>query len=208
SPIIHVTVADRGRHRRDGVRLHRVRHLHPDDVTVLTGVPITTIARTLLDFAETARKWELERALEEAERRYLFDLDEIEATCVRNPGRRGIKPLRAILGESFDEPPRTRTDLERDFLDLCRKAGLPEPEINVIVVGHEVDFVWRAHRLVVELDSRTFHARRLAFEADPLRDAALQVAGFRLLRVTRRRLEDEPAGIVKDLVFLANSHVR
>jgi hypothetical protein len=199
SPIIHVTVPERARHPRDGVRLHRVRRLHPDDVTVRHGVPITTIARTLLDFAETGRAWELERALEEAERRNLFDLRAVEAAIGRTPGRRGIKPLRSFLAEPFAEPPRTRSELERDFLDLCQKAGLPPPMINVHIAGFEVDFVWPRERLVVELDSRTFHQRRLAFEGDRIRDTHLHLAGYRPIRLTHRRLTREPA-VVADLL--------
>ena len=89
SPRIEVTVPERGRRARDGIRLHRVRQLHPDDVTLVHGIPVTSLARTLLDFAEVARAWELERAIEEAERRGLFDLGEVEEAMQRGRGRRG-----------------------------------------------------------------------------------------------------------------------
>lgn len=199
SPIIEVTVPERGRAARDGIRLHRVRHLHADDTSVRHGIPITTLARTLLDFAEVARDWELERAIEEAERRGLFDLTEIEATIARNRGRRGIRSLRAVLGEQFSEPPRSRNDFERDFLDLCKRAGLPLPAMNVSVAGFEVDCVWERAKVAVELDSRTFHERRLAFETDPVRDATLHLAGYTPLRITYRRLAREPEEVAQTL---------
>lgn len=202
SPVIDVTVPERGREARGGIRLHRVRSMHPDDVTVHEGIPVTSISRTLLDFAEVAAAWELERAIEEAERRGLFDLNAVNQLCDRSPGRRGVPRLRGLLVEQF-EAPATRSDLERDFLDVCRQAGLPRPAINVDVAGFEVDCVWPDRRLVVELDSRTFHERRSAFEADRIRDAALQVAGYRVIRVTHRRLATEPAMVVETLARLS-----
>jgi hypothetical protein len=201
SPIAEVTVPARGCRARQGIRLHRVRPLDARDRTVHAGIPITSLARTLLDFAEVARRWELERAIEEAERRGLFDLDEVEAVMERGHGRRGLGPLRALLAE-FAEPPLARNDFERDFLDLCRKAGLPLPALNVAVAGFEVDCVWPQERLVVELDSRTHHERRSAFESDRIRDAALQAAGYRVIRITHRRFTREPAAIVDLLATL------
>ena len=116
-------------------------------------------------------------------RRGLFDLRKVEELCERSSGRRGARPLQSVLAEQF-EPPRTRSDLERDFLDHCRPAGLPAPEVNVEVAGYEVDSVWHTQRLVVELDTRTFHERRPAFERDRVRDANLLLAGYRVARVT------------------------
>ena len=93
----------------------------------------------------------------------------------------------------------TRSELERRFLRVCHEAGLPPPSVNVPVAGFEVDAVWWSQRLVVELDGHAFHRTRTAFERDRIRDAALQVAGYRVLRVTYRRLEAEP-GVIADTV--------
>ena len=73
-------------------------------------------------------------------------------------------------------------------MELVRAAGLPMPLVNHRVQGYEVDAYWPAWALVVELDSRSFHSSPTAFEADPVRDARLQRAGLRVLRVTWRRL--------------------
>jgi very-short-patch-repair endonuclease len=66
----------------------------------------------------------------------------------------------------------------------------------VFLAGFEVDMAWPEHRLVVELDGHEFHRTRTGFERDRVRDAQLQVAGYRVLRVTDRRLRSAPAEIV------------
>ena len=99
----------------------------------------------------------------------------------------------------------TRSELERRFLDLCRSAGLSMPAVNVVVAGFEVDAAWPSARVVVELDSYAHHRDRGAFERDRERDAALQVAGHRVVRITHRRLDAEPAKIVSSLLSLGVS---
>ena len=99
----------------------------------------------------------------------------------------------------FRSLPHTRSDLERRFLRLCRDAGLPRPAVNVPVAGVEVDFLWPEARLVVELDGFEFHRERAAFERDRRRDAILQRAGYRVLRITHRRLTEEPEAVISDL---------
>jgi very-short-patch-repair endonuclease len=91
----------------------------------------------------------------------------------------------------------TRSELERRFLDRCLRAGLPTPSVNTWVAGHEVDVLWQEQRLIVELDGRSYHQTRAAFERDRLRDAALQLAGYRVLRVTRRWLDAEPEAVIE-----------
>jgi very-short-patch-repair endonuclease len=91
----------------------------------------------------------------------------------------------------------TRQELEARFFELCRRYGLPLPSCNVLVEGFLVDALWPAQRLVVELDSWEFHRERRAFEEDRVRDAALMAAGYRVVRITWRRLEDDPDGVAE-----------
>ena len=93
----------------------------------------------------------------------------------------------------------TRSEAERALLALIRRAGLPRPETNVRVLGHEVDALWRTRRLVVEVDGFGVHGTRAAFERDRRRDAALVAAGHRVIRVTWRQLAQEPELLVARL---------
>jgi hypothetical protein len=197
-------MAPRGRHGGPGIRLHRTRFLHPEDTAVRDGIPVTSVARTLLDLAEVLTPRQLERAFEQAERLRLLDVRAVERLCARSPGRRGRKPLASLLESQQALPADTRSELERRFLDLCRDAGLPLPALNVSLAGFEVDAYWPQARLVAELDSYSFHRSRRSFESDRARDAALQVAGCRVIRITHRRLDGEAAKVIQELRSLTS----
>jgi very-short-patch-repair endonuclease len=193
----HVDVtAPRGRSvSREGIRVHHARQLHPDHRTVRDGIPVTTVACTLLDLAEALSPTQLQRAFEEADRLELIDMRAIDRLTERCHGRHGLKPLAALVATHRGPAPLTHSELERRFLDLCREAGLPPPMVNAQVAGLEVDALWPKHRLVVELDGYAFHHHRASFERDRERDAVLQLAGHRVLRMTHRRLELEPVAV-------------
>jgi very-short-patch-repair endonuclease len=153
--------------------------------------PLTTVGRTLLDLAEVLRPRELDRAFEEAERLRLLDIRALEQLWQRSRRRHGLRRLGALIAEQREPAPATRSELERRFLDLCRDSELPTPAVNAQAAGLEVDALWPDQQLVVELDGHAFHHTRAAFERDRIRDAKLQLAGYRVLRVTHERLETE-----------------
>jgi very-short-patch-repair endonuclease len=113
--------------------------------------------------------------------------------------------LASVLAEHEAGSTRTRFDLEERMLALCRRFDLPIPEVNFQVMGYEADFVWRDARLIVETDGWEAHGTRAAFERDRLRDAALVAAGWRVLRITWRRLEREPELVARELQRLLDS---
>ena len=151
------------------------------------------------------RRRELERAFEEAERLRLLDVRAIDQLCGRSRGRRGLRALGDLVREARPPAPAMRSELERRFLDLCRDADLPRPRVNSVVAGFEVDLLWPDRRLVVELDGHAFHHTRAAFERDRIRDGALQLAGYRVLRFTHRRLETDPVAAVESVRALLAS---
>jgi Transcriptional regulator, AbiEi antitoxin len=179
SPTIHVTTPNRASPR--GIRVHRVRGLHPDDVAVVDRVPVTSVARTLLDLAAVLPPRQLVRVIEQAERIQIFDLNAIR----RLEGRKGITSLRNAIAAVTGEPPRTNSDWERDLLDFCDDHHIPRPELNVIVAGYEVDALWRAKKIAVELDSYAFHRSLRVFTQDRDKYADLQLAGYLVLPLTR-----------------------
>jgi hypothetical protein len=183
--------------RRTGIWLHRGR-IHVEDVTVQDGFPATTVARTLFDLAEFIPFHQLRNAWEEADRLKRLRLGEIEQVCERGRGRRALRPTRRLLGELLASPQK-RSPLEDRFAGFCEASRLPPPATNVLVLGHEVDVLWPAARLIVELDGFEFHAHRAAFERDRARDTRLLLAGYQTIRVTHRRLDAE-AGVLAEQI--------
>jgi very-short-patch-repair endonuclease len=197
--VIDVTAA-RGRQgirRRRGIFIHRGR-LHPEDRAARGGIPVTTVARTLFDLAEFTSLKRLESAWEEADRLSLLQLTAVEEVCERGHGRRALKPIRRLLTEARAAQI-TRSPLEDEFAAFCRAHDLPTPSFNTTVLGYEVDALWPRERLAAELDSWEFHRHRAAFERDRARDITLQVAGYRIVRITHRRLETDGASVAQEL---------
>ena len=199
---VDVSVPVRSRRSRKGIRVHSVAALHEDDRAVIDGIPVTALHRTLLDYAEVARPQQVRLAIEAAERRELFDLWKVTQLLERARGRRGVKVLNAVLADVRGPAPWTDSELERRFLAVVRAAGLPEPQANLLLEGYRVDFYWSSARLIVEVDGYAFHKSRSEFEADRRRDTKLMLAGYRVLRVTQRRIEFEPRELISDLSAL------
>jgi very-short-patch-repair endonuclease len=194
---IDVTAPTSG--RRPKIRIHRTKTLHPEDVTEIDGIPVTSIARTILDLAAVLTAEPLRYAIEQADRlQRPLDLTALERVIARNPNRKGVKRLNNILA-TYRCAPDTRSRFERRFLSLIRRAGFPEPQLNVVVAGFTVDVFFPLAGLVVELDSRSFHLTPAALEADRFRDAKLQRARYIVLRITEERLKDDPEGVLDDL---------
>jgi very-short-patch-repair endonuclease len=192
SGAIEVTTPRLGIKRIRGIAVHRSRSLPVAETTTREGIPCTTVARTLVDLAGCEPPRRLRRALEQSLVLGLFDLQAMNVALDRAKGRRGAGTLRRLLAETHGEPPITRKELERRFLELVRSARLPQPVANGLLQGHEVDFHWPAQRLVVETDGRATHAHALAFHEDRRRDLDLELAGWHVLRVTWRHVVHEP----------------
>ena len=192
---IDVTVPGRNARNRPGIQMHRVTRLHPGDVTRRANLPVTSPARTLLDLATRLTPRELARATEEAQIQRRVTPHSLNEQFARYPNHRGTAALRQ---HTRTDPAFTRSEAERRLLELIRAARLPEPHTNVKVAGHEVDLL-RARRLIAEVDGFAFHSTRAAFERDRLRDANLLAAGFRVIRITWRRLTREPEAVVAAL---------
>lgn len=168
-----VAIADRsGRARRTGIRVHRPRSLTSSDVTLCRGIPVTTPARTIADL----------RAAISAGRAVVSSRELRKA--IRQAGVIGLP-----IGD--DDGDRTRGDLERDFLRLCRRHRLPRPEVNVRIGPYLIDFLWRDRRFVVETDNYLHHRGRAAFQDDHSRDLELMRLGYEVLRLSERQLETE-----------------
>lgn len=186
-PIDATVPTQNGRRRRRGIRIHRCLSLDqspsptiglekrlPRLVTVRRRIPVTTVARTLEDLRRS----------------------ELRPSLVRRAIRQA-EFLQLPLGEI--ETDGTRSDLERDFLRLCRRYRLSLPEVNVPIGRMTVDFLWRTAMLVVETDSYVTHGGTVAFEDDRQRDLALRRLGYSVHRFGERQLEQEPKAVAEDV---------
>lgn len=182
---VHISVpTTSGRSNRRDIRLHRVPSLSPSSLPIRGGrgrrlttrrhnIPVTTIQRTIDDLEGSVPPYLLRRAKRQAE---LMD--------VRLKGAEGK---------------RLRSDLEEEFLRLCRRHRLLLPESNVKLGRWEVDFLWRDRRLVVEIDSFAYHRGSVSFHDDHACDLDLRRCGFTVLRFSERQLEEEPERVVADV---------
>jgi very-short-patch-repair endonuclease len=198
-PNIHVMVAGRRLASRPGIVLHRVRAIRRDEITKHDGVPITTPARTLVDLAGCLNSRELERALAETFALRLASRSKVAAIAGRYAGRPGVRRLQDLL-DAGSRPALTRSQAEEQFLTLVRKAQIRDPEVNTRIERFEADFLWRAERLVVEIDGRAFHSSNRSFEQDRRRDAVLVGAGYGVMRVTWGQITNEPVAVIARLV--------
>jgi len=196
---IHVNAGcgRQGVRRREGIWIHRCK-LAPEDWGRREGTPVTTVARTLFDLAEVAPFESLTKAAEEADRLKLLRVPQLEQVCERGRGRRSLRPVRRLLAE-LGPPDEGRSPLEIRFANFLRAHAIAPPVQNVHVLDHEVDALWPDAKLIVELDSWEHHGHRAAFERDRARDPKLLLAGYRTIRITHRRLDNEPEAVAAEL---------
>jgi hypothetical protein len=163
------------------------------------GLPTTTIEQALLDYAATAPIERLRYALANADYHKALDIPALQ--LIAGKGRIGSVKLRTALARHEPKLARTRSPLERLFLPLLEKFGVPLPDdVNVMVAGVLVDAVWWQQKLVVELDGKNNHSSWGQIQRDRSNEMRLRAAGFDALRYGTLQLEEEPAGVAGDVV--------
>jgi very-short-patch-repair endonuclease len=172
-----------------GIRTHRAV-LDRRDIRYHYGIRVTSPARALLDIAPRSDDEPLARAVADARLGPYMRDSQLEELLDRLPNHKGAPALRAAA--HLDQAP-TRSRLEQAFLAFTRKHGLPMPKINAKLAGYEVDALYERERVIIEVDSWTYHGDRSAFEHDRERDAVLLALGYVTIRITSRRLENGDA---------------
>lgn len=194
---IHVT-SPSPRSRRPSIRLHRASTLIAADRSLQENIPVTSVARTLLDQAALVDERRLRKLLKRSEERKLFDLAAVHDVLERNRGHGGNKPLRRAL-TLYEPPPFTRSDFELGFYEAVLADGLPEPRVNFNVAGMELDLYWPDHRFAVELDLFETHGTRESFEEDRIRREELLLHGVEAINITQPRFAREPDAVLSRL---------
>lgn len=188
--------------RRPGITVHRRTTLTPEDLTEHHGIPVTTPVSTLVDIANRLRPWQLETAINEADKRGLTDPEALRSALSGISGRPGTATLRKVLDRRTFAL--TDSELERRFLPIARAAGLPLPETGRLVNGFKVDFLWPELDLVVETDGLRYHRTPAQQARDRLRDQAHTAAGLTCLRFTHAQVRFEPRHVRATLAAVAS----
>lgn len=193
----------RGR-KIDGIKAHRVPYPARSEWGHVHGIPVTSVARTIVDLAGAYGEKELRESVERAATERLLDVARIDAILARGPKRRGAPCLRRVIDDwrpvaETAKYATFRSLFEAKLLPLVAAAGLPLPRFNAPVRTAErvlqVDLLWEQARFVVEADSRRHHGIEVAFERDHRRARELIAAGYAVLGVTWREAEQEPSAV-------------
>ena len=172
--------------RRPGIQTHQTK-LARTDVRRHLGIRVTSPARTIFDIAPRLTDKALTRAVNELRIKRLLKLEQLAELTTRLPRHRGASRVRPLI-ETSRGP--TRSELEDRFAAFATRFDLPPFEFNARVAGYEVDVLFPAQRVIVELDGYEFHGTRQAFEKDRERDATTLAAGYRTVRITWERLTE------------------
>jgi hypothetical protein len=187
---------------KGGIVVHR-GVLPADEVGRMWGIPVTSVARTMLDLAGMLKEREVERAWNELEvREYRLRLS-VPDLIARYPGRRGIVLL-ARLASGKDQPVGiTRGELEERFLALVDRFNLPRPRMNVHLAirdrFYEIDCLWEDRKVAIELDGAAAHGTDKAFHKDRERDRILAAEGWTTSRVTWDHIQLTADEVAADL---------
>jgi hypothetical protein len=187
-------IADVFRHP-PGIRVHRRPTLPPDDLSTHHSIPITSPTRTLIDLATILFARELEAAVNDADKLDLIDPEMLRAELEERKGEPGVRPLRTLLDRHTFRL--TDSELERRFLALVRRAGLPEPLTQRQIDGFRVDFHWPDYRLIVETDGLRYHRTPSRQARDNRRMQAHAAAGRTAFDSATTRSATRPIGCAR-----------
>lgn len=175
---------------RHGIKVHRSRTLTGPDFDRQHGIPVTSPARTALDIAPRLTDKRLIRVVNDGRHARFLHLDDLADVLDRNPNHPGTKRLTPFLDAPASP---TRSPLEDDFIAFAKRFGLPAPVTNTQLFGYEIDVLYPAERVIVELDGYNFHSDRASFGRDRKRDAVMLAAGYQTVRITGEQMEHDAA---------------
>jgi very-short-patch-repair endonuclease len=200
-PQVGVSVVGLGIRLRKGMRLHRLGAVDKRELRRHDRLWVSSPARTVLEIAAVGTRDELIDVIDAGLALRRFTSGDLKEVLARHRGRRGAGRLAEVLGDETAMAI-SRSQAEKALLRLIRDAGLPMPETNVKFGRFEADFVWRTERLIVELDSATYHSGPGVFYRDREKDLVFRGAGYDVLRPTCRHVIQESGRV---LVLLAQA---
>ncbi len=200
---VEVVVAKYRRPRVDGFTLHRSTRIHFADEVEIDSLPVTGLARTVLDVGAVVSPRRLEWVIDAVLRQELCSLAELHSVLQVHSiqGRNGCGPLREILEHRIATDPIPDSAWNRMVGQLLRSWGLPEPLYEYVVRSGSdflarVDLAYPDQRIAIELDSVRWHLNRESFEKDPRRKNRLINQGWTVLTFTWADYRDRPGDLV------------
>lgn len=191
--VVEVTVPrDSNQPGRDGTRVRR-RDLPVVDVIERRGLLVTSVALTALEAA--VRPDGGARLFDSALQRHVA-LDDLWDAQLRNKGRHGSPAARRLLRAASDG---TRSEAERILARLLKGAGITGWRANQVIAGYEVDFVFVGPRVVLEADGLAYHSDADDFHRDRVRQNAITLAGWTVLRFSWMELNEHPERVVAEI---------
>lgn len=194
---VDVSVRRRCELKRRGLKVRGRPTLRPEDVAIKDRIPVTAVARTLVDLAAELAPVAVERAVNEADKHDLIDPETLRSRLGSYEGQPGVKPLRTLLDRRTFRL--SDSNLEIFFRPIAAEAGLPSPLSKQIVNGWEVDFYWPDLGLVIETDGLRYHRTASTQTRDARRDRAHALAGMTPLRFTHHEIRYEPTLVRREL---------
>jgi hypothetical protein len=188
--------------RIKGIKTVRSRRIDQRDVTKRYGIPVTTVARTVVDLAADETPEDLALHFHAAATRYRLKPHHVEAVLKRRHNAKGAKKLRRVV---YGDTRALLSDLERGFIALLEAHEIPLPKTNIPRHGHWVDCRWPQHRLTVELDSYRYHATRRAWETDQKRQLKAKRHGDEYQRYVWGDVFERPGATAEDVLQLLSS---
>jgi very-short-patch-repair endonuclease len=204
-PAVEVSVSRGHNPHLRGVVLHRSRDLTAEQTLVIDGLRCTTPTRLLVDLGQVVPWWTVNRTLERLLAARRVTVPQVAAALAWHSkrGRSGCGALRRTLERRALGAESPDSALEARFAELCAQADLPlgrfQFELTVGGRRRRIDFAYPEHRIAVEIDGYEWHSGRDQFTDDRVRDNALQLAGWRVLRFTWEQLVYRPEVVVATL---------
>jgi very-short-patch-repair endonuclease len=199
--VVEVSVVGRNCWLRDGLRVHRIKAIDRGELRRYEDLWVSSPARAVLEVAAVGTRDELVDVIDAGLALRRFTAGDLKAVLTRHKGRRGTGRLAEVIADDTAMAI-SRSRAEKALLRLIRDAGLPMPQTNVPFGRYEADFVWREQKLIVELDSATYHSGPGAFHRDREKDLVFRGAGFDVMRPTRAHVVYEGPRV---LVLLAQA---
>jgi very-short-patch-repair endonuclease len=182
--VVDISVVARERRSREGIRVHRIRSVDRRELQLEQGLWVSSPARAVLEVAAVGTKEELVDVIDAGLALRRFTPGDLKLVLARNRPCRGAARLAEVIADDTTMAI-SRSRAEKAFLRLIKSAGLPMPETNVKFGRYVPDFVWREQRLIVELDSVTYHSGPGVFHRDREKDLVFRAAGYDVMRPTR-----------------------